>query len=263
MTRLMIDDVTTAAGYLQSVSLPAPPVEYQTRGASQSLPQPDFSAGGGQAIAVGSQIAEFSPDIQPDLRASISNSFLLAQLAANRHLQQHPGDNKAWYERYLEVLANVGWIVETKQESKRRVDGDSTEVHEAILPVLTSVMGTAVAATTVITAILKGLSEMDKDSPWITLFDRESQRASANQFQLSSAAIDLDGRPRVSVGCFELDASRSVTQVLFFKISSSGATLNHFGAQLRINEGIFDNVSAVVEARVQEYVASYIADIPI
>ena len=263
MSRIMIDDVVNAADYLHSVSLPEPPDVFVTRGSSPSLPQPDFIAGKAQAIAVGSQIAEFSPDITPDFRAAISNSFLLAQLAANRYMEEHPGKHNAWYERYLEVLANVGWIVETEQESRRQIEGDSAEVHQAIIPVLTSILGTAAAATTVITKILEGLSQMDQDTPWITLFDRSSQRASANQFQLSRAAIDLDGRPRISVGCFELDASRSITQVLFFKVSSSGATLNHFGAQLSVNERVFNNVSKVVEQRVQDYVTSYVADIPI
>jgi hypothetical protein len=263
MNRIMIADVASASNYCDNVSLPAAPDIFVTRGSSPSLPQPEFSAGGAQAIAVGSQIAEFSPDISSELRAAISNSFLLAQLAANRHMEDSPGQKNAWYERYLEVLANVGWIVETEQESRRQIDGDSAEVHQAIIPVLTSILGTAAAATTVIAKILEGLSQMDQDAPWITLFDRSSQRASANQFQLSRAVIDLDGRPRISVGCFELDASRSITQVLFFKVSSSGATLNHFGARLSINEAVFNSVSDVVENRVQDYVSSYVADIPI
>ena len=252
MSRIMIDDVVNAADYLDKVSLPAPPDLFVTRGSGTPLPQPSFSAGEAQAIAVGSQIAEFSADIPPRFRAAISNSFLLAQLAANRYAEENPDQENAWYEKYLEVLANVGWIVETEQASRRQIEGDSAEVHQAILPVLTSILGTAAAATTVITRILEGLSQIDQNTPWITLFDRSSQRASANQFQLSRAAIDLDGRPRIAVGCFELDASRSITQVLFFKVSSSGATLNHFGAQLSVNERIFDSVSHVVEQRVRE-----------
>ena len=263
MNRIVIDDAAGASAYLSRVSLPEPPDVFVTRGSGPSLPQPDFTTSDPQAIAVGSQIAEFSADISPDLRAAISNSFLLAQLAANRHTDDNPGQKNAWYERYLEVLANVGWVVETEQESTRRIQGDSTEVHRAIIPVLTSILGTAVAATTVITTILEGLAQMDQDTPWITLFDRSSQRASANQFQLSRAALDLDGRPRISVACFDLDANRSITQVLFFKISSSGATLSQFGAQLGINEPVFNSVSSVVEQKVKDYVTSYVADIPI
>ena len=148
-------------------------------------------------------------------------------------------------------------------ETVREVSGSSLEIHKEIIPVVTLALGPAVAATTVVLAVLNGLADMDKDQPWITLFDRESQRASANQFQISYATVDENGKPRISLVCFELDASRALTQVLFFKFSTSNAHLRHFGAELGINPSVFERAKGVVEERIAQYVDSYIADIRI
>lgn len=264
MSMIAIDDPELAKSFLESVRLPRPPAELEgvTERTARSTP-PEYNAGVEQAVTVGSQIAEFAENVPAELRPQISNSFLLAQLAANREVQENEGDTKAWYERYVDVLANIGWLVESNQEAVREVSGSSLEVHQEIVPVITAILGPAVAAKTVVVSVLKGLAEMDKDQPWITLFDRESQRASANQFQISYAVVDEEGNPRISLVCFELDASRSLTQVLFFKFTTSQAKLTHFGAELGINPGVFEAVKEVVENRVAQYVTSYIADIQI
>jgi len=224
---------------------------------------PHFESGVDQAVTVGSQIAEFAADVPAELRPAISNSFLLAQLAANRKIQDIDGGTKEWYDEYVDVLSNIGWLVESNQESIREISGRTVEVHKEIIAVITLALGPAVAATSVVISVLNGLQNMNKDQPWITLFDRESQRASANQFQISYAALDEHKNPRISLFCFEFDASRSVTQVLFIRSSTSEAHLRHFEADLGINEAVFEGAKGVVENRIAQYVTHYIADIEI
>lgn len=263
MSQIAIDDPKTAVRYLESVRLPVPPGEFEGLRGEELPPAPAYTSDVDQAVTIGSQIAEFAANVPAELRPQISNSFLLAQLAANREIQDNGGGTKEWYDRYVDVLANIGWLVESNQESVREVTGSSLEVHKEIIPVLTAALGPAVAARTVIISVLNGLAEMDKDQPWITLFDSESQRASANQFQIAYAAVDENSKPRISLVCFELNASRSITQVLFFKFSTSSAHLRHFGAELGINPAVFESTKGIVENRIAQYVASYVADIPI
>lgn len=263
MTTIAVNDPHAAASYLESVSLPRMPTYLESAGSEEAAAPVDYRSGEEQALAVGSQIAEFAADVPADIRPQIANAFLLAQLAANRKIEGTEGGTKEWYDQYVEVLANIGWLVESDQASERDVSGDTAEVHKEIIPVLTAALGPAVAATTIVVSALKGLADMDKNKPWITLFDRESQRASANQFQISYAAVDDSKKPRISLVCFELDALRSRTQVLFFKFSSAEAKLRHFGAELSINPSVFEQVQDVVEERIAEYVSSYVADIEI
>jgi hypothetical protein len=263
MTKIAIEDPQKAVSFLEAVQLPTPPSEFEGMVGSGMLPPTDYGAADDHAVAIGSQVAEFAANVPAELRPQIANSFLLAQLAANREIQDHGGGTKAWYDRYIDVLANIGWLVESSEQTVREVSGSALEVHEEIIPVLTAALGPAVAATAVMMSVLNGLAEMNKDQPWITLFDRESQRASANQFQFSYAAFDQNVGPKISLVCFELDASQALTQVLFFKFSSSSARFRHFGAELAMNRAVFDRAKTVVENRIAEYVSSYVADIEI
>ena len=81
---------------VMSLDLPEPE-------ASEFESAPDFSIQR-QAVAVGSQLTEFTPAVSTGTRSAISNSLLLAQLAANQ-----AADEFAWYGKYSEVLQHIGW----------------------------------------------------------------------------------------------------------------------------------------------------------
>jgi hypothetical protein len=228
----------------------------------EGIEEPTYEADTPQTVTVGSQIAEFAKSVPQALRPQISNSFLLAQLAANKTIEGG-GGSREWYDRYVEVLANIGWMVEGEAITERDVSGSSLRVHQEIIPVIAAALGPAVAAAAMVTAILNGLAAMDSDNPWITIFDRESQRASANQFQISYADAPEGAAPQISLTCFELNAQRSITQVLFFKFSDSRATLRHFGSHLSMNAGVFEAVEDMVQEKVTEYVTNYVTAIEI
>lgn len=158
------------------------------------------------------------------------------------------------------MLANSGWNVESEASSSRDVSGSKLQMHKEILPVIGVALGPAVAAAAIITAALNGLVNMAKDAPWITLFNRESQRAQANQFQISYVDA-AGGSPRITLACFELDAQHSVTQVLFFKFSESRAALRHFTTKLSINEVVFTRVQPLVEQRIADQVSAFVKEI--
>jgi len=261
---MTITDPSTARQFINSIDLPDEPDLILERGEATALPAALPSYGSReQAVAVGSQIAEFTQKVPAALRPAISNSFLLAQLAANKEVAKNGGDTLKWYAKYNEVLANIGWVVEGSATSLKVVEHSGLQLHKEILPLIAVALGPAVAAATVVATALNGLANINKDSPWITLFDRESQRVKANQFQI--AYIDAPNRaaPTVSLACFELDASRSITQVLFFKFSEQQAKLRHYSSTLSMNQGIFESVQGAVQQRVASFVAGYVASIDI
>lgn len=261
MTEFKVEDANVARDYLSGLEVFGRSSSLESVAAA-ALPQPSYVDGKPQAVAVGSQITEFADNVPESRRPQIANSFLLAQLAANKVVREG-GDTAAWYEQYIEVLSNVGWLIETQISSTRDVSGGAAELHQEIIPVITAALGPAVAAAALVTKVLDGLAAMNKDLPWITLFSKESQRAHANQFQVSYAEVPEGMQPRITLTCFELDAQKSITQVLFFKFSDSSGRLRHFGSKLSMNSGVFDKVEDVVEDRVAEFATSYITGIPI
>jgi hypothetical protein len=225
-----------------------------------ALPQPDFTKPTDLLATVGSQIVEFSASVDPDIRPHITNAFLLAQLAANKEAGTNNSTSEAWYNAYLDVLTKIGWVIEGSGTSKQEIKTKNLNVHSEILPVIEAVLGPAVAATSLITTLLKGLGNMSKDKPWITLFDRESQRAKANQFQISNVT-GATKNALIKLVCFELDAKKSITQVLFFKFTSSEARLRKFERTLTVNTGVFKQVAPAIEKKVADRIAGSIAGI--
>lgn len=259
----MTDPVDQALAFVEAVPLPAPLLAGGLEVAEgPSLPRPDFAWPGELSVAVGSQIAGFGDNVSPVLREQIADAFLLAQLAADKQLENRGGTSEQWYDTYVATLGKVGWAVETSDRTLRTVSGGTAEVHREILSVLTVFLAPTATATSSVVAALNGLAAMDKDAPWITLIQRRSQRANANQFQISQTTIE-DGAPVIRLAAFELDANRSITQVLFFCFGQSTATLCQFNQILSVNERVFAAVGPRLAAKLLEHTSEAILAIEI
>src|SRR5476649_486751 len=101
----MDKSMSAVTSYVSDLPLPVP---LESMGEAESL-APTFIQEP-QAVSVGSQLTEFTANVPPDVRAAVSDSMLLAQLAANKAAST---DNSAgvfaWYDKYREVLEGIGW----------------------------------------------------------------------------------------------------------------------------------------------------------
>lgn len=254
-----IADPESARSVIRALAMPAAPDRRVSRGAAVAG-VPVLTTQTGQALTVGSQFTEFAAAVPADLRMDILNSFLFAQLAANAYLRAIGGGSREWYERFIYVLANGGWNVEMRPDLVVTPSGDPQEVYREILPILQSALGDA-AERSVVLATLRGLATVSPDRNWITLFDRESQRASSNQFQIGYVDVTDGMTPRTSLTLFELDAHQSVTRCLFFKVTDAEVTLRGSAATLSLNAPVFSGVKDLVEERIREHLAAYVADV--
>jgi hypothetical protein len=259
----MSQDVNAVRAYIEGVELPAVRTPAGTELEAPLPAIPEYQTGIPQVITIGSQIAEFAANVPADLRPDVANSFLLAQLAADRWVETHPSSEKTWYNAYLAVLKNCGWVVEGDESSLRTVSGTGAKVHQEIVGVLTLALGPAVGAASLILGVLNGLKAMEKDQPFFTIFDRASQRAEARLFQISYVAVGPDKSPRINLAAYNLEASASATQVLFFKLASSDARLRSFGSSLSINAPIFAAVRQAIFDKVKDRVIGNVTSIEI
>src|SRR4030095_656485 len=83
--------------------------------------------------------------------------------------------------------------------------------------------------------VLKGLQGMSTNRPWITLFDESSRHAQGAKFQVAHVDADESGQPQIALMCFAMTASRTITQVLFFKFSQDSAELRKAESKLVID----------------------------
>jgi len=114
-----------------------------------------------------------------------------------------------------------------------------------------------------VVSVLKGLQEMDQDSPWITVFDRASQHASGAKFQFGFVDADPGDASAISIKLLALaiDARRTITQVLFFKFSRDDARLKTAEGQLGIQGARLDGIRDAVAQRVQPFLEDNIRTI--
>jgi len=262
MTTLSISDPELARSFIMTLELPPAPARVATRGGDDDDPV-GVGAVLGPALAVGSQVTEFGAGVEPAQRKDIVNSFLVAQLAADSFIKNVGGGANEWYERFFYVLANSGWNVDRSAQSTRDSSGSPDEIHRMVVPILTAALGTAVAAASAVVAVLNGLAASAAQRPWVALFHRTSQRASANLFQVGYVAGATGAPPSATLSNFELTAQQSVTQVLFFRFSSTQATLKYSTAKLSMNVPVFETVKPAVEERIREHLDAFIAAVDV
>lgn len=221
----------------------------------------DFQKAKDQALVVGSDIVSFVRGVTEERRNDIVNSSLLAQLVATKKVGRQ-GEILAWYDAYFEVLGNIGWVIQERQFAKHVETSVNLEAHKAILAVATTLLGPGATALQVVKSTLDALESMGNDSPFITLFNRESQNAKTARFQISLAEEEANGRFMVSLMAFALTASAKLTQVLFFRFRKNDVTLRHASGKVTINTNVLASVREPLSEKVLAFTREYVMKLP-
>jgi hypothetical protein len=214
-----------------------------------------------QAAIVGSEVVSFAEGVPGAFRQDLVNSTLLAQLVATKKVPDKTQIFE-WYDAYFDVLANIGWPVQKRDFAVYVESGQNFEAHKAILAVLTTVLGPGATALAMITGTLEALQSMDADSPWITLFSKESMAADAASFQICAVEKGPDGEPFVTLAGFGLNAKTKMTQVLFFKSRASDVTLRHCSSNITIDAAVADAVRKPLRDKLAAHAVDFVKALP-
>jgi hypothetical protein len=220
-----------------------------------------FDTAKNQAAVVGSDIVSFVQGVTPERREAILNSSMLAQLVAKKKISD-PTKLFAWYDSYFDTLSNIGWVIQDKSFAEYQEESQNFEAHEAILAIATLLLGPAPTALAIVKTTIEALEKMGTDSPFITLFDRESRRARTAKFQISLAEQGPDGQFFVTLMAFALEAKSTLTQVLFFKSKSSEARLRHSSGKVTINTSVLDAVSPAIKQKLTNHAVEFVKQLP-
>jgi hypothetical protein len=255
----MTFDKTKAADYVQSIDLSGTRRGLISQAAVDET-GPVFDQAKNQAQVVGSGIFSFAQGVDAGAREAISDSALLAQLAANKRFA-FDSQPVEWFKAYFEVLQNVGWTVQESGWNDYAAEGTAVEVNEQIVAVLTTILGPGAAALSIVTSTINALKAMSPNSSWITIFSRETQKAKIARFQIGlvekGAADDVFV---TMVGCLT-EAENALTQVLFFKLKGSGAKLKINSAKVSLNRSAVVEIAPAIRTRVRAYMADYVSKI--
>jgi hypothetical protein len=215
-----------------------------------------------QSVIVGSDIISFTSGVTAERREAITNSALLAQLVATKQVPDS-ADIAAWYDAYFDVLTRLGWVLQDRGFSTFEPSSQQADVAVAILDIAAALLGgPATIAYRAVKATLDGLRRMHENSPWITLFERESHHANTARFQIGLAHRAETGDFLVTLMAFSLEARSSFSQVLFFKFRQEAATLKHYSASVSLNEHVLTGIASAVKEKVAAFSQGYIRSLP-
>lgn len=255
---MLVNSLRDAINFVEAIQLPD-----RTSGGLEGagVAQFDFDKARNQAAVVGSDIVSFVSGVTEERLRDLVNATLLAQLAANKKVPD-PTKLFAWYDAYFDVLTNTGWVVQESQFVDHVEKSQNLVAHEAILDVATTLLGPGTAALKVIKTTLGALAKMDSNSPWITLFNRESQRARTARFQVTLAEQGARNHFLVTLMAFALTAEANLTQVLFFKFRSNKVNLRHSSGRLSVNENVLAAVRDLVQSKLLGAASKFVRALP-
>jgi hypothetical protein len=253
--------VSKARSFVEVAELPEPPpINFDM----PKAPEPALDGAKEQAAVVGGEVIAFVRGVTPEQRADIVNASLLAQLVAKKKVPgpMTLGGVIAWYDSYFDVLSNIGFAVQDKGFVRYHEKSDSFQAHEAILEVAAVLMAGSPGALALVNTTLKALKKMDEGSPWITMFNRESQSANTARFQIGLAEADATDGLLLSLISFGLEARSNVTQVLFFKFRKNDVTLQHHSGKVTINAALLAAVRPEIAERLVDFAHDYVQRLP-
>ncbi|MEJ0002978.1 MAG: hypothetical protein WDN30_04415 [Pararobbsia sp.] len=188
------------------------------------------------------------------------NSLLLAQLVLKQK-QVDPANITDWYQAYCSLLANIGWTLETKTDTKTVQGSNAFEVHKAILDVASLLLGPGTTALALVVTTLNAMASIDASTPWIKIFGRETNRANASNFQMALAEQMPNGHSNVSLMAFSLEATTTLDQVLFFKTHVSAVRFVYNSSTAEINGDVLDAIADALREKVLKYSSDYVAQL--
>lgn len=209
-------------------------------------------------VVTGSNLIQFPAGANAELKSSVALSLLAAQrVASNDPVVASPTQ---WLERHNTVLQNLNWRLDKGGTAKSEFKSINAAVHQAIIPFITAALGGAAAASLIVTA-LEQLQTMDKDSPWITLFDRQSRRFEVTEYMFS--VVQVEGSTvTLKLAAARLDATYGITQVLFFKIKSQGATFEQANQEFITDAAMLTDMNSDLKVKLMALTKSFIRSLP-
>ena len=208
-------------------------------------------------VVSGTTLIDFSAVADQTVRAGVSLAMLFANRVATKAMKA-ADDEDDWLANYTTNLSQLGFQVAGLAIVDSKFKKTGLRVHKAIIPFLTMAFGGG-AVGPIILAGLKNLQEMDSNSPWITLFDREARRFKARELHFAAvSSSETDTTIRYAVARLNVDVSE--TNILFFKLTNAEAHFESSTTTMAANNGMLALMEPKLRERLAGLSASFIAN---
>lgn len=217
------------------------------------------TAGNPSGFIVAGSTVTFVAGVNPQFQSDILNSTLLAQLAANKKYDRE-SDARNWYDFYVHVMENIGWVVQGFSFTKFNVGGGSLTCEKAVIDILAAIAtGGQMAVVNATLAAMKNMSDRDGR---LVLFERESHNLHQGNFQISCAKED-NGVVSMSTAGVEFKSSQNITRVLFFSWESASSELYYGSQNMTLNTDVYGRIRQDIINKLGNKASQFVKEIEI
>jgi hypothetical protein len=212
----------------------------------------------GAAVNAGSLVS-FVSGLTETHKSDVLNSTLLAQLAASKQHDRFK-DTMRWYDFYIQVLAQVGWVIPAFAFRDYSPSGSSLVLSDAILDILSAIA--TGNEMNILKAALGSLKEKPGNEGPLTLFDQQSFPENVGTFQIFPVAED-DGQLVMAMSAMQFNSEKHVTRFLWWSWTQTSVKLNQSAQKGVLNEDLYKKVRQQVIDKLGDRAKQFIKDIEI
>lgn len=255
------------AAAIDAIDLPAtrsrmPRVTSAFRSGPPELDGSDTAALEQQKLAAAvsaSSVVSFVENLTPQQKEDVLLSTLFAQRAADA--MYDPADQMGdWLERYLDVLALLGWSAEARPQMQQNVLKGSASFSDAVLNILAAIATQNQFA--ILESALEGLKSLGDGSGTIKLFDLSSTVTKGGHFQVGAA--EAAGEVvSMALGAFHYVWEDRQKNILFAKWGSSDFDYWMAAQRMTLSPSSYASVRDQIRDKLGDSRKKLIADIPL
>lgn len=165
-----------------------------------------------------------------------------------------------WYDKYREVLENIGWIIQAFQFDGKRMNKSSFSMDEVVLKVLEAVVtGNGLAIVQAALGALKGTGEGSRE---VNIFETSSTTPNSGNFQVFPCyAADMG--VAISFAGYEMHTTEKVSHFLFWTFKSSSTSIQAAAETCVLNEAIYAKIRSSVQTKLGKAAQDYVGGLDI
>jgi hypothetical protein len=218
-----------------------------------------FKEGTEGAATDGGSLVSFVSGISSIHKSDVLNSTLLAQLAASKKFDRF-NNTIAWYDFYISVLAQVGWVVPAFAFRDYSPSGQSLVLSDAVLDIMSAIAtGNEMK---ILETTLNSLREKPGNEGPLVLFDQQSYPETIGTFQIFPVS-ESNGQLVMALSAMEFHADKHVTKFLWWSWSKTSVRLRQSAQKAVLNEDVYGKVRQQVIDKLGDRAAQFIKDIEI
>ena len=210
--------------------------------------------GAGHCNVIDGSLAATSHEMTEQQVQDVTDSTLLAQLAANKKFNRFE-DPENWYKFYMNVLSNIGWTLESFRWNEYKSSQASFKLSQVTLELLSSMVKGEAAIMNVVKAAIDALATSKEG---VSLYDSCSTSGDDGNFQVLPACINKMGQICLPLLRYHFKADRHVNNFFFFSWGHESISLFYATQKCVLNEKAYSKVRKVVADKEADKIGDYV-----